>query len=277
MPPSLPHRLGQPRVDRVCLPVSQSGAGDEQRPDEEWMRREFDDPDLPAGSATADDDACVCQVCLAARVQPVVAVVWLRGSHRSIEASCTCAGLDLDLLLLAHERARERRDQESLRLWIGFRVVGVLDPEDVARNLDDCVLEPTSRAGEGYPALAGMAHRREYAFHAGVGTARRNHDASIPCQPLRGTLHLIASHPFDLGAGHREAVSHSPVRFVLRTVVSYDCDLHRSVSSNSPDIDAHDKAPWLAPMVQPGARRDPWPSNDCGSPACVGPKARAGA
>src|SRR5262249_28286991 len=151
--------------------------------------------------------------------------------RRPIEGSRPCAGLDLDRLLLTHERTDERRDHEPRRPWIGLRVVGVLDPEDVARNLDDCVLEPTSGAGEGHPALAGMADRRQYALHAGVRTTRRSHDASIPRQPLGGTIHLMAWHPLDLGAGDREALGHGPVRLVVRAVVTHDRDLHRSVSS----------------------------------------------
>jgi hypothetical protein len=51
-------------------------------------------------------------------------------------------------------------------------MISVLDPEDVAHNLDDCVLEPTSSAGEGHSALAGMADRGEQTLHARVRTPR---------------------------------------------------------------------------------------------------------
>jgi len=68
-------------------------AGNEQCGDEEGVPGEFDDPHLAAGSATTDDDAGICQVSLVGRVQPVVAVVWLGGSPRSIEGRRACAGL----------------------------------------------------------------------------------------------------------------------------------------------------------------------------------------
>ena len=158
--PSLPYRLGQSRVERVWTAVNHLRAGNEQCGDEEGVRGEFDDPRLAGGAATADDGAGICQAYLVGRVQPVVAVVRLGDSRRSIEGCCACAGLDVYWLLLAHQRTGKWRDHQLLRFWIRLRVLGVLDPEDVARNLDDCVLEPASSAGEGQPALAGMADRR---------------------------------------------------------------------------------------------------------------------
>src|SRR5262249_40877569 len=68
--PFLPERtrssysVAQSRVDRMWRPISQSRARDEQGSDEEWMRRELDDPRLPGESATAHYDTCTCQRCL---------------------------------------------------------------------------------------------------------------------------------------------------------------------------------------------------------------------
>src|SRR2546426_6937183 len=83
-------------------------AGNEQCGDEEGVLGEFDDPHLAAGSATTDDDAGICQACLVGRVQPVVAVVWLGGSPRSIEGRCACGGGDFYWLLPPHRRTGKR-------------------------------------------------------------------------------------------------------------------------------------------------------------------------
>src|SRR5262249_54483054 len=156
--------------------------------------------------------------------QPVIAVVGLGGSPRSIEDRCTCAGLDVYWLLQPHERTGRRRDHELLGPWIRLRVFGVLDPEDVARDLDDRVLEATSRAGERHPALPRMADRREYPLHAHIGTARSSHDASISDQALRVAIHLVAWDPLDVRSSQLQAVSHRPMRLIVWPVVSHDCD-----------------------------------------------------
>jgi len=65
-------------------------------------------------------------------------------------------------------------------------VVGVPEPENVARELDDRVLEATSGADERNTALARVANGRERAVHAPVGTGRRDPKPSVPGEQLVG-------------------------------------------------------------------------------------------
>ena len=71
-------------------------------------------------------------------------------------------------MLRADERAGQRRDNESLGIGGALGMIGVLEPEDVARELDDRVLEAPSRADERDPTLAGESNGGERAIHAAI-------------------------------------------------------------------------------------------------------------
>jgi len=58
-------------------------------------------------------------------------------------------------------------------------MVGILDPEDIARELDDRVLEAASGPDERDPALSGEPDCRKRTLHALVGTRGRDEEASI--------------------------------------------------------------------------------------------------
>src|SRR5438132_13183511 len=77
-------------------------------------------------------------------------------------------------------------------------VVGVSEPENVARELDDRVLETASGADEGDAALARVADRRERAVHAAVRARRRDPEAAVPGQPRLGlVLDRVRRHPLE--------------------------------------------------------------------------------
>jgi hypothetical protein len=64
------------------------------------------------------------------------------------------------LPLLSNQRARERGDYEPLGVGICLGVVGVSEPENVARELDDRVLKAGSGADERDTAFARISNGR---------------------------------------------------------------------------------------------------------------------
>jgi hypothetical protein len=91
-----------------------------------------------------------------------------------VELRRSAARFNRDGLLLPDKRARERRDDEPLGIRIRLGMIGVLDLQDIARELDDRVLKPASRADERHATLARISDGGERAVHAAIRTCRRN-------------------------------------------------------------------------------------------------------
>jgi hypothetical protein len=81
------------------------------------------------------------------------------------------------LLLGARERARELGDDRLISVGLDLCVCGALDPEDVARDLDDRALEAASGSDERHAPLAGEADRSERAVHPAGRDPRADEDA----------------------------------------------------------------------------------------------------
>jgi len=95
-------------------------------------------------------------------------------------------------------------------------MIGVLEAEDIARELDDRVLEAASGPDERHPALAREPDGRERALHAPIRTRRRNDEARVRGQALlwpRGA-HLDGRNPLEVKAD----VSKRLVRGLVRVV-----------------------------------------------------------
>ena len=136
------------------------------------MPRQLDDPDLSGVARTADEKAPIFQHPVVLRIHAVLAVVVFGHLGAAVERCRQRAGANDYTLLLSDERALERRDDESVRVGAAFSMVGVSEPEDVARELDDRVLEAASGADERNPALARVANRGQRALHAAVRARR---------------------------------------------------------------------------------------------------------
>jgi hypothetical protein len=104
-------------------------------------------------------------------VDAVVAPEVFDGHGGSVELGGSRARGDEDALLRADERAGQRRDDESLGVGSGLGMLGVLEPEDVARELDDRVLEAPSGADERDAPLPGEADGSKRAIHAAIRAA----------------------------------------------------------------------------------------------------------
>src|SRR5438552_15278918 len=130
------------------------------------MFAKLDDPSLAVASRAAHTEAMRFELVAICLVDAVVAVKVLDGALGVIELRRSTAGDDRDGLLLPDERARKRRDDEPLGIRIRLGMIGVLDPQDIARELDDRVLNPSSRADERHATLSRISHGDERAIHA---------------------------------------------------------------------------------------------------------------
>jgi hypothetical protein len=128
-------------------------------------------------------------------------------------------------LLGADERAGQGSDDEALGLGVRLGVVGVLDPEDVARELDDRVLEATSGADEGYAALACMANGAERPVHVPVRAGRCHEDPGVVHQPFGWVRpDAVRRHPLEAEAHVSKRGVGRHVRVIPRVEVPNDGD-----------------------------------------------------
>jgi hypothetical protein len=189
------------------------------------MVAKFDDPDL----AVAPDGGHAQAMCFERGpirgVHAVAAVEVLDSVRRVIELRRSAAGDYRDGLLLPDERARKRRDDEPLGIRICLSMIGVLDPQDIARELDDRVLKPASRADERHATLAGISNGGERAIHAAIRTCRRN-----PESVELGEAHCcvandrIRRNPLETDSEVRARLIREPMRAVPGVEVADDPD-----------------------------------------------------
>ncbi len=125
----------------------------------ERVSRKLDNPDLALTSHTAGHHPALLKVSAIGGIDAVVAIVSFGHVPHPIERDRLGVGDDRYWFLRSDERARERRDEQTGPAGVGLCVVGVLEPEDVARELDDRVLEPPSGPDQGDTALARVADR----------------------------------------------------------------------------------------------------------------------
>jgi hypothetical protein len=78
-------------------------------------------------------------------------------------------------------------------------MVGVLDPEDVARELDDRVLEAPSGSDQRDTPLAGEPDRGQCAIHGAIGTGRRDEEPCVTSEPFLRPIrsNVGRRHPFE--------------------------------------------------------------------------------
>src|SRR5262245_44350349 len=112
------------------------------------MIGDLDQPDLAGLAYAADSEPMRLELPRVIGIHAVVAVVRLDAVGHAVELGSPCARQDCDRLLLADQRADERRDDETRGVGARLCVFGVPVPENVARELDDRVLESASRAHE---------------------------------------------------------------------------------------------------------------------------------
>jgi len=128
-------------------------------------------------------------------------------------------------LLLSNERAREWSDDEPLGIGGCLGVVGVSEPENVAREPEDRVLEAGSGRDQGHAAFPRVADGPERALHAAARTPRRDPKTVVGGKLL---LRLVSNHvrwyPFDTEPEMFDGTARQQVVSVLRIEIANDAD-----------------------------------------------------
>lgn len=103
-------------------------------------------------------------------------------------------------------------------------MVCVLDPEDVARELDDRVLEATSGPDQRDSALAGEPDGGKCALHVPIGTGRGDEYPSVARQPLLRPIgcHVGGWHPLESKSRVLQPRARRPMGGVLLVIVPHD-------------------------------------------------------
>jgi hypothetical protein len=104
-------------------------------------------------------------------------------------------------------------------------MVGVLDPEDVARELDDRVLKSSSGPDEREATLARVTNRSERSIHAAVGAGGCDEKPGVPAEPRRHVVaHRVGGRPLDLQANMSEGLVRGDVCRVPGVEVAHYAD-----------------------------------------------------
>ena len=210
---------------RVRPSRSRSHLRQEERGDEEGVGGKLDDPKLAVFTEPAQPEPIVFESLVICGVDAVVASIVLESRFGTVECGSPRARNDFHALLYPNEGAGERGDDEALGIWVCSGMIGILEPEDVARELDDRVLEAASGADEWHHSFAREADRCQDTRHAPVGMACRcDQETGVPGQALLRALgrHLAAGHPLKTKAELRERPSRGMVSFVAGVKIADD-------------------------------------------------------
>ena len=169
----------EPGEERVGEAGTRASLRQEESGQKEWVAGQLHDPDLAVPTEPAHHHPAGLQAGPVPWVDAVAAVVVLGAGGGTVERGGPRPRQDGHRLFGPHEGAGERDDRETLRARVRLGMVGVLDPENVARELDDRVLEPPSGAHEGHAALASVADGAEGAVHVPVRTGGRHEDSGV--------------------------------------------------------------------------------------------------
>jgi hypothetical protein len=203
--------------------------GQEERGDEEGVSGKLDDSKLAVLTEPTEPQPRPFESLVIGRVDAVVASVVLESRVGTVEGGSPRARNDLHRLLYPNQRAAERGDDEVLGSWVCPGMIGILDSEDVARELDDRVLKAASGADERHPSFAREADRSVHTGDAPVRTAcGRDQEAGVPGQPLLRSLgrHLATGHPLRAKTELRERPIRGVMNFVPSIKVSDDPNFH---------------------------------------------------
>jgi hypothetical protein len=187
----------------------------------------LDDPDFSDAVYPAHPKPAALYEAAVLSVDAVTAVVVFGRLGRTIEVRGAGIRRNAYLPLLSNQRARERSDYEPLGAGICLGVVGVSEPENVARELDDRVLKAGSGADERDTAFARISNGRQRAIHVSVRAPGGDQEAAVHGQPLLLLVSdRICRHPLEWEPDVPEGVIRQQVVPVLRIEVANDADEH---------------------------------------------------
>lgn len=143
--------------------------------DEERVRGQLNDPHLAVAPDTASDHAAGLEEPAVLSVDAVVTVVGFNRLWGPVVRGRSCAGNNGDRLALPDEGARQACNDQAGTSWrLVFFVIGVPESKDVARELNDRVLESPSGTDQRHAPLPRVADRIQRTAHATIGTPRSN-------------------------------------------------------------------------------------------------------
>lgn len=186
------------------------------------MGGDLDDPELAVLSEATQPEAGLLEGRVIVGIHAVIAAIVLDSGVDTIERGSPRARDDRDRLLRPDKRAGQGRDDKPTRIRAGLGMIGVLESEDVARELDDRVLEAASGSEERHPALAGEPDGRERPLHAPIGTGRRNEEAGVRAQALMWPIDhdFSGRNPLEVKTGVSQRSVRGLMRFVLGVEVA---------------------------------------------------------
>ena len=191
----------------------------EERGDEEGVSGKLDDPKLAVFTEPAQPESSLFESLVVCGVDAVVASIVLESRFGTVESRRPRARNDFHTLLYPNEGAGERGDDEALGLWVCPGMIGILEPEDVARELDDRVLKAASGGDERHHSFARETDRSQHTRDAPVRTAcGRDQETGVAGQTFRRSLgrHLATGYPLKAKTELRQR----PVRGVMDFVPS---------------------------------------------------------
>src|SRR5262245_46777950 len=110
-------------------------------------------------------------------------------------------------------------------------MIGVSEPENVARELDDRVLEASSGAEERHAALPRVPDGRERAFHAAIRARRRDPETVVRGEPRLGCVaDRVSGHPLEGEPDMAERTVGEEMRWIFWIEVADDGNQGRRVT-----------------------------------------------
>ena len=145
----------------------------EQRRDEEGMARQLHHARVAAIVLADDVQSGVLDRVPELRIETVIAVIPLDDAPATVNRRRATGRIEKHGSRFTDERAAERRDDRCGRVGIRFGVIGVANAGDVARILEDRVLESAANTEKRKPGETRMTHSGERAIETRVRTAGR--------------------------------------------------------------------------------------------------------
>ena len=183
------------------------------------MSGKLDDTELAVLTEPTEPEPSLFESLVICRVDAVVASVVLESRFGTVECGSPRARNDFYRLLYPNQGAAEGGDDEVLGLWVCPGMIGILEPEDVARELDDRVLKAASGGDERHHSFARETDRSQHTRDAPVRTAcGRDQETGVAGQTFRRSLgrHLATGYPLKAKTELRQR----PVRGVMDFVPS---------------------------------------------------------
>lgn len=199
---------------------------DKERREKERVSGKFDYANFAVRAGPADNQSGLFKPFAILGIKSVGAIVGLGDKLDAIQRRGQRAFCDRDRLLLAHKRTGQRCDDKvtAHRVSVLFMTC-VLDPEDVARELDDRVLKAPSGADERHATLARKADRGDGAVHAPIWTSRRDQETVETVQRgSRVRFDPIGRHLFVPEPGVLERAVGESMRRVGEVQIADDAD-----------------------------------------------------